>query len=77
MCSYTSAYFPFVMMSTDAYAMMMIMPHMTLEGLLTFKRPAAGGHSYDDFNDRSLTTLEFLETLFVGWSPSKGLALLG
>ena len=53
-CSYTPAYFPLVTMSMDAYAMMMIMPRMTLEGLLTFRRPAAGVHSYDDFNDKSL-----------------------
>ena len=37
-CSYTPAYFPLVTMSMDAYAMMMIMPRMTLGGLLTFRR---------------------------------------
>ena len=39
-CTYTSSYFPFMMMSTDAYTtmIMIIMPCMTLRGLLTSTR---------------------------------------
>ena len=40
MCIYTSGYFLFMMMSMDAYIMMMIiiiMPRMTLRGLPTFE----------------------------------------